>query len=606
MSLRLAVAGLLVLAVLLAWAGIARRWRRAAGAPSRAAWLALVALQPLAAALLWLALFPPPTALRGDRLVVATANTTAGELAAHGAGARVVALPEAPRLPGVARVPDLATALRAAPAPRLRVLGAGLVARDRDAVRALPVEFAPSAPPPGLTALWLPDDATVGQPLRVAGTVAGLAGGRVELRDPGERVVAQARVSAQEPFALQATPVVAGRLAYTLQLRDARGRVVERVSVPLAVAEGARPRLLLLAGGPSPELKYLRRWALDGGGAVDTRISLGAGVAITGGAPRLDAARLAAQDLAILDARSWRALDARARATLLDAVREGLGLLVRVDAPPGAAERSAWRALGIALAPSPPRTRATAALPADWLAPRVVGESAEEPPSLARQAVQLANADGDGDGARALLADADGVALGAWAPLGRGRVGLLWASESFRFALAGDARAYGRFWSAAIGPLARARGATPPRIEAAPWRVGQRGLACGLAPNASLRGPDGAALSWTIVADARTGDACAAAWPTRAGWHRIVQQGATRDVYVRAAGEAPGLRWQADREATQALVAASAAGAAAQDAGPRLPGPGRRWPWFCGWLLLAAAGWGLERRLLPAAPVPTG
>jgi hypothetical protein len=276
---------------------------------------------------------------------------------------------------------------------------------------------------------------------------------------------------------------------------------------------------------------------------------------------------------------------------------------VRVDAPPGAADRAGWRALGIALAPAPPRTKATAALPADWLAPRVVGESAEEPPLLARQPVQLAGADGS---ARVLLADADGVALGAWAPLGRGRVGLLWASESFRFALAGEARAFGRFWSAATGPLARARGLAPPRIEGPPWRVGQRGLACGLAPNASLQGPDGGMLPWTIVADRRADDACAAAWPTRAGWHRLVQPGVVREVYVRAAGEAPGLRWQADREATQALTAASATRDTAANAAATLPGPGRRWPWFCGWLLLAAAGWGLERRLLPATPVPTG
>ena len=95
--------------------------------------------------------------------------------------------------------------------------------------------------------------------------------------------------------------------------------------------------------------------------------------------------------------------------------------------------------------------------------------------------------------------------------------------------------------------------------------------------------------------------------PTRAGWHRLVQPGATLDLYVRGADEAPGLRWQADRDATQALAAASAARGAATGGAPvPLPGPGRRWPWACAWLLLAALGWGLERRLLPAAPVPTG
>lgn len=100
---------------------------------------ALLALQPLCAALLYFALVPPPRAGQAGTLVVASAGSDAQALAAA-AGERVVALPEAPALPDVERVPDLASALRRHPGTqRLRIVGDGLPARDRDAAAGWPL-----------------------------------------------------------------------------------------------------------------------------------------------------------------------------------------------------------------------------------------------------------------------------------------------------------------------------------------------------------------------------------------------------------------------------------------------------------------------------------
>ena len=66
---------------------------------------------------------------------------------------------------------------------------------------------------------------------------------------------------------------VPGAASFTLRLRDARQQPVEDVEVPLQVDAEPTPRVLLLAGAPGPELKYLRRWARDAGLTLQTQVS---------------------------------------------------------------------------------------------------------------------------------------------------------------------------------------------------------------------------------------------------------------------------------------------------------------------------------------------
>jgi hypothetical protein len=106
-----------------------------------------------------------------------------------------------------------------------------------------------------------------------------------------------------------------------------------------------------------------------------------------------------------------------------------------------------------------------------------------------------------------------------------------------------------------------------------------------------LQGPDGTAVPLPI--DPASGPrACAAAWPTLAGWHELHDGGRVDAFPVRSGDEAPGLARAELRDATSAL-AARAAPAHAAAVAPTLPG--RRWPWLLGFLGVAGALWALER-----------
>src|SRR5690606_39817443 len=110
-------------------------------------------------------------------------------------------------------------------------------------------------------------------------------------------------------------------------------------------------RVQVLAGAPDPDLKYLRRWAVDAGLRLDSRIVLSDGIALVDGAVALDAAALAQLDLVVIDERAWAALDATQQTALRAAVEDGLGLLLRVTGPLDAAVAADWSRFGFRIAP---------------------------------------------------------------------------------------------------------------------------------------------------------------------------------------------------------------------------------------------------------------
>src|SRR5690606_31168418 len=104
---------------------------------------------------------------------------------------------------------------------------------------------------------------------------------------------------------------------------------LSQVAAPLWIEMATPPRVLLLAGAPSPETRALRRWLVDAGAQVQARIALGGGLQL--GAAPLDEAALAEVDLLIADARAWSGLGEGGRVRALTAVRQGMGLLLRAD-----------------------------------------------------------------------------------------------------------------------------------------------------------------------------------------------------------------------------------------------------------------------------------
>lgn len=578
------IAGLdirLLVAVLLALATLAGGLRlglavRAGGLPrGRAVLLAL--LQGLAALLLYWVLFPPAASRAAGTLTVLTQDGQAG----GASGIATVALPEAGTAAGL-RAPDLATALRRHPeVATLEIRGRGLTPRDLDAAQGHAVRFAPAPLPAGLVALHAPAKPAAGTRWTLRGRVERVPDGEVELRDPAGAVLARAGLDDAGGFVLDGVARAPGRVVFDLRVLDAAGEVLERVDVPLAVAPGAHPRVLLLAGAPGSELRALQRWAVDAGLELDPRVQLSRGVSL-GAAPGFAVDELPGTDLLVLDERVWDGLETSEREALREALRGGLGVLLRVTGPLSEEGLAALADLGFLVADD-------AELDTEVRLPRAAGgEGGEDRPLLSRRPIRV-----EADDAAPLLRGETGEALALWRGEGRGRMAVWWLGDSYRLALDGEPAEHASLWSGAVGTLLRP-GDAPGIDTGTDLGVGQRRVLCGLQPEARVRDPDGDTVE-LVVGEA----GCAGFWPAAAGWHVLHDGRAQAEFHVRAPGAAPGLQAAAVGEATQRLAAqprrqAATAGHAEVPVSP--------WPFFLAWLAIAGLLWWLEKRSRLRAP----
>lgn len=570
MSMELLSAAVLAVAVL---GHVLLRWRAHLRMPSGQRVALLSVLSLAAAAALYFTLFPPERSAPADALVLLTAQ--ADRVGVLPAGRRI-ALPEAPAGLEAERAPDLATALRRYPGSAvLHVVGDGLAARDRDAVQGRRLRLHPSPTPVGVVEFWRTPTVYAGMPWAVRGRIHGLPDAQVELLDPGDAVIARQRADAQGGFALGDRARAPGQVLYRLRVRDAKGAVHETLSVPVNVRQAPTLRMLSLAGGPNPEVKLLRRWALDAGLQLQSRIDLGPGTAVATPEAQISAATLRANDLLVVDERAWASMPAAQRRQVREAVAGGLGLLLRVTGPLDAASRADFAAFGLRLQ--------------DRVAPQ--GVRLPEPggkrewPELNRYPLQAG-----GTGLQTALRDADGGALAVWRNLGEGRVGVLWLTDSHRLALAGFAGEHARLWSALASVLARPRPQQEPLLQGAEFRPQERMLVCRIGEDARMLSADGVAVR--LVRDAEGAwRGCAAFWPQQSGWHTLASGDARLPFYVRAPDDGAALRRQTIRQATSALVSGHQRG----DRNASVPVPGSPWPFFIAWLCLSAALWLLER-----------
>ncbi|MDO7835367.1 carboxypeptidase regulatory-like domain-containing protein [Sphingobium sp. HBC34] len=574
------VALILCLAVLVASLRLLL-WHRAAGAQASLLRLALLLLlQPLAAALLHTALFPPTTTAGTSSLRVATAGTS--RLAAAAGGAPLILLPQAPAIGGGEAVPDLATALRRHPGvTSLTVLGNGLGPRDIDAARGLTVQYDPPPLSTGILHLAPPPTVAPGARFTVGAILTGLPTATVELIDPAGRVTDSAAPDRDGHVLLAGTARAAGAITFTLRVRQDR-HIVEQADVPVRVEDSARPRLLILAGAPGAEVKYLRRWAIDAGYDVTTQMSAGGGVALGDAPVAITPASLRRFDAAIVDDRSWTG----ARGALLAAVRGGMGLVLRAGGPIDGATRSQWQALGFGL--TGPAGVAPLALPkadAEPVARTRYGiGSTEAPIDIATpedylpEISRLAMTPG-GSGAVPLLRDAGGATLAAWRALGRGRIALFTGIDSYALTLTGRRDLHGDWWSAMLDSVARP--AAGIRVITNSGWTGERMTLCGLSSEGRV---DGRVRILPVAG-------CGGYWPDRAGWHELNGKDGVRAFYIQPANALPVMRAARDRQA-MALLPATAASRAATMLPDRT---GAAWPWWLAWLAVSAFLWWLER-----------
>ena len=537
-----------------------------------------IGLQFVVAALLWLCLVPPSTRqpFRSDELVVLTPGATPAQLSGLHASTDVIALPGVDAVRTIERVPDLATALRRHPdVRRLRVVGAGLSLRDRDAARGLVATFEAVPLPHGIVELDAPRRVLAGNAWRVGGRVEGVAAARVELRDPADALVATATADAHGRFALETFAKDEGSATFALRVQDAGGARIDEATLALDVQRGEPLSLLLLAGAPDAELKYLRRWAVDAGLRLDSRVGLSEGIALTEGMPALDVDALARADVAIVDERAWAALAPTQKKALLDAVDHGLGLLLRVTGTPAPAVMTEWAALGFRMTVAADATTTVRFDRAS--APMGSG------PVFTRHPLDVQAPD-----SAALLRDDAGVPVALWRAQSRGRIGLWWLADAWRLALSGDRARYASTWSATLATLARARGDFAPQIPR-DLHVDERALLCGVAEDDRVEAADGTSMALLVDADS----GCAAWWPRRAGRHTLVSAGKRWALDVSATNAASPLSIAMRQQATRALLVSEPGAAAGSVRVVPLP----RWPFFLAWLTACALLWALERRV---------
>jgi len=560
------VAAILFLAVALATWRKLRRGDRGFGL-----WL-----QWPAAVLLYLTLFPPMSSLRGDALTVMAAGAGTAQRGALG-GQPIVALPGAQAPADAEAVPDLATALRRHPAVRqLTIIGAGLTARDREAVGSRVLQFEPT-PAHGLVELRAPTQVPLGRQWSLSGLTAPPVR-RVELRDPSGAVVDAVDCDSAGRFSLSATARGVGAVRFELRLQGAEHAPLESVSVPVIVTGGEPLDVILRYGAVNPELKFWRRWATDAGLTVSLSAGLTEGINLREGDAQLTPAALAKADLVIVDARGWEGLEAAEKTALQSAVTQGLGLLLRADGPLAPETVADWRALGFVVS-------ATAA-PTSVTLDRRLGLRELNAFTLAPVAVDAGTSNVQ------LQAD-DGTPLAWWHTEGVGRVGLWRLVDSYRLVLVGEPERYANLWATTLDLLARPRAPLPPApiLPGNVW-VYERAVLCGLGAAANVLAPNGGAAV-PLVVDAQS---CAGFWPSVPGWHVLQTSAGSWPFYVRAADDGGSLRAAMDARATAAMASQTGSDLATEMAIPPVKKPMARWPWFLGWLAVSALVWWGERR----------
>ncbi len=578
-AMPLLVALLIALAVAIAIFRVSRsrhHWR----------WL-LVFGQLLAGVLLYVFLFPPRAVESGGTLTILTQGVTGEQLGSVGTSSEVIALPGIGNNVDdrIERAPDLATALRRHPqTSRLRIVGNGLPLRDRAAVRGIALEVDAAPLPDGIVDLALPERVQVGNRWRATGRIqtSPLANRVIELRDPADAVAASVRTDAQGRFSVEGVASASGLLRYSLSLRADAGNVLDSLPITVDARSGTPLHLLIVAAVPSPELKYLRRWATDAGLVVESRIGLTEGIALQDEKkPLIDAASLAASDLLIVDERSWAALDSPTRKLVGDEIKSGLGLLLRVTAPIGSEDLDPWAELDVtmkAVDPAPP-----SALRDDTRDDALALNHL--PYILAKKLAPLVMA-------------RDGDVVVGWHAQGRGRIGVSTLADSYRYVLSGSPDRHGSLWASVTSTLARARGEAQPVLPMLA-RIGERAVICGLdGAGWQVEGP--AAVQTALLLD-ESSDGCAAYWPSTAGVHRLSRSDALATTEpisaswpfdVLADGQATTLLAVQTQRATQDLATTSTSVAATADRMAKIP----RVVWLLAWLAVMTLLWWVERR----------
>jgi hypothetical protein len=534
----------------------------------------LLILQAVSAVLLYLTLFPPDRFAPAQQLQILTANVAKNAMQAN-SSLRVLALPEAPAGLAADRVPDMATVLRRFPnVKELEVLGDGVPMRDWHVAQGISIRYQAIPIEKGLIELSMPLPVVPGQPWAVNGRVA-QANAIVELVDPSGKAIDSFSAGKTGVFTLTDTARGVGNALYQLRVLDAKKKILESINIPVITVAPQKLNLLSISGGVNPELKYMKRWALDADINLQSSVSLGLGMQIQSAPLVLNADSLRNVDLVIVDERAWMAMSVSEQQAIRSAVQSGMGVLLRLTGPLNNTVRSQWRALGFSIQDANVVQTVRLSEP----------NQLKKLPDLLRQSVKVSAAD-----AVPLYVDSLNEALGLWRAYGLGRVGVWWLNESYRLVLAGNDDVYGAMWSEISSVLARAKLKASVQMPNQHMWANERAVFCDLADGAVVSSPEGKSEPLLLETQSANKN-CAAFWPKQAGWHALNNARQSHMFYVRDNTDGMALHRRVIQQANIALTSTYKSTLSVS----KVAVPGDSWPYFLAWLLFTSLLWYLER-----------
>lgn len=351
---------------------------------------------------------------------------------------------------------------------------------------------------------------------------------QVRLLDPAANIVDETRLKSGEAFSLSTAVKARGNLEYGLQAWSSGILLSEQV-VTLVSGTESRLNIMIRQSAPSFETRALKNYAATGGHRLrlNSDISKGKNISQSANLPTtsdttLSPQVLAEQDILIMDGRALVETPPTQLQWLIDAVENGLGLILLADSSLLENINGLDTKLlnGFDLSPL--------SIDKVMVVPRLLtgGQNNWQLP-VKTAAMQL-----HADDADVLIDDGDGRNLVVKRTKGLGNIGISLISHSHHWLTAGQQSDWGDYWSALITSLARQRSGSYllPQREDGIYRVNQRTAVCAFTTEKEVK----------VMIDAATSDGqqstlelqpaadklgsprqCVFFWPEFGGWHQL-------------------------------------------------------------------------------------
>ncbi len=413
----------------------------------------------------------------------------------------------------------------------IKVLGYGLTRNQwENFANDIPIDFKPP-PVDGFTDMQWQRSLVAGELLRISGRYQRTnpeAIIQIRLLDPAENIVGETRISSGQGFSLATRLKARGQLEYRLQGWTADQMQSEQL-VPLEVVAGPLLNIMIEQSAPSFETRQLQNHLAAYGHRIliNTDISKGKSIIQTthlpdGAKTTLSPQTLAQQDVLIMDGRALTRLSGTQQQWLMDAIENGLGLLLLADSAllDNFSKLNTNLLRGFDLSQNPDAEtrvipRLMTGLEPDWQA------------SLTAQPIKLSATN-----AVVLIDDSHDRTLVVNRATGLGNITLSLLSHSNIWLTSGNRTDWSEFWAALIATVARQPGGSLllPPASTDFYRVNQRIPVCALSAEKDLSvsvdplDPEGLQTVFELVLAAdslRSNRQCAYFWPQSSGWHQI-------------------------------------------------------------------------------------